>query len=178
LDHIYRHREQITMKTSTRQNTAVALAGIAVIGGLAGCSSAGADAEGTGGASGSGSTSASTPAAGSTSESSSGDAGSGADASALKDGTYTEDGSYNSPGGEESITVKLTLAGGVIEDLDVTSNATNPNSKKYQGEFVDGINDVVVGKSIDDLNVSKVAGSSLTSGGFNDAIDKIIADAS
>ncbi|ONI61998.1 hypothetical protein ALI44B_14925 [Leifsonia sp. ALI-44-B] len=160
------------MKTSTRQNTAVALAGIAVIGGLAGCSSAGADAEGTG------STSASTPAAGSTSESSSGAAGSGADASALKDGTYTEDGSYNSPGGEESITVKLTLAGGVIEDLDVTSNATNPNSKKYQGEFVDGINDIVVGKSIDDLNVSKVAGSSLTSGGFNDAIDKIIADAS
>jgi hypothetical protein len=172
LDHIYRHREQITMKTSTRQNTAVALAGIAVIGGLAGCSSAGADAEGTG------STSASTPAAGSTSESSSGAAGSGAAASALKDGTYTEDGSYNSPGGEESITVKLTLAGGVVEDLDVTSNATNPNSKKYQGEFVDGINDIVVGKSIDDLNVSKVAGSSLTSGGFNDAIDKIIADAS
>jgi uncharacterized protein with FMN-binding domain len=172
LDHIYRHKEQITMKTSTRQNTAVALAGIAVIGGLAGCSSAGADAEGTG------STSASTPAAGSASESSSGAAGSGADASALKDGTYTEDGSYNSPGGEESITVKLTLAGGVVEDLDVTSNATNPNSKKYQGEFVDGINDIVVGKSIDDLNVSKVAGSSLTSGGFNDAIDKIIADAS
>lgn len=164
------------MKTSTRQNTAVALAGIAVIGGLAGCSSAGADADAEG--AGSGSTSASTPAAGSTSESSSGSAGSGADASALKDGTYTEDGSYNSPGGEESITVKLTLAGGVVEDLDVTSNATNPNSKKYQGEFVDGINDIVVGKSISDLNVSKVAGSSLTSGGFNDAIDKIIADAS
>lgn len=169
------------MKTSTRQNTAAALAGIAVIGGLAGCSSAGADAEGTGSASGSGSSSASTPAAGSTSESSTGatgSAGSGADASALKDGTYTEDGSYNSPGGQESITVKLTLAGGVVEDLDVTSNATNPNSKKYQGEFVDGINDIVVGKSIEDLNVSKVAGSSLTSGGFNDAIDKIIADAS
>jgi uncharacterized protein with FMN-binding domain len=158
------------MKTSTRQNTAVALAGIAVIGGLAGCSSAGADAEGT--------AATSTPAAGSTSESSSGAAGSGADASALKDGTYTEDGSYNSPGGQESITVKLTLAGGVVENVDVTSNATNPNSKKYQGEFVDGIDDVVVGKSITDLNVSKVAGSSLTSGGFNDAIDKIIADAS
>jgi uncharacterized protein with FMN-binding domain len=156
LGHIYRHREQITMKTSTRQNTAVALAGIAVIGGLAGCSSAGADAEGTAGTS--------TPAAGSTSESSS--------------GTDTEDGSYNSPGGQESITVKLTLAGGVVENVDVTSNATNPNSKKYQGEFVDGIDDVVVGKSITDLNVSKVAGSSLTSGGFNDAIDKIIADAS
>jgi hypothetical protein len=30
-----------------------------------------------------------------------------------------------------------------------------------------------VGKNIDELNVSKVAGSSLTSGGFNQAVEKI-----
>ena len=45
--------------------------------------------------------------------------------------------------------------------------------ERYQGEFVDGIADVVIGVPIDDLKVSKVAGSSLTSGGFNDAVQQI-----
>jgi hypothetical protein len=35
----------------------------------------------------------------------------------------------------------------------------------------------VVGKSLDDIKVSKVAGSSLTSGGFNKAIEQIKTDA-
>ena len=38
---------------------------------------------------------------------------------------------------------------------------------------IDGISEEVVGKALDDLNVSRVAGSSLTSGGFNAAVDDI-----
>ncbi|GMA32677.1 FMN-binding protein [Litorihabitans aurantiacus] len=93
------------------------------------------------------------------------------------DGTYSATGSYVSPGGQESIEVTLTLAAGVVEDVDVVSNATNPNSVRYQGEFVDGIADEVVGVAIDDLAVDKVAGSSLTSGGFNEAVETIKGEA-
>lgn len=100
-----------------------------------------------------------------------------AESSTYADGTYTATGSYVSPGGQESVEVELTLTGDVVTDVTVTSLAVNPNSERYQGEFVDGIADVVVGVAIDDLNVSKVAGSSLTSGGFNDAVEQIKAEA-
>lgn len=103
--------------------------------------------------------------------------GAGAQEGAYADGTYTATGSYVSPGGQESVEVELTLTGDVVSDVTVTSLAVNPNSERYQGEFVDGIADVVVGVPIDELNVSKVAGSSLTSGGFNDAVEQIKAEA-
>ncbi len=59
----------------------------------------------------------------------------------------------------------------------MTPEAENATSKQFQTKFAGGISDAVVGKSIDELNVSKVAGSSLTSTGFNAAIDDIKADA-
>lgn len=89
------------------------------------------------------------------------------------DGTYTATGSYVSPGGEESVEVALTLADGVVSDVEVTSLAKHPNSERFQGEFISGITDVVVGVPIDELAVDKVAGSSLTSGGFNAAVEDI-----
>ncbi|GAA2173952.1 hypothetical protein GCM10009846_17980 [Agrococcus versicolor] len=103
------------------------------------------------------------------------DAGSGsAGSGAYADGEYTADGSYTSPGGEETITVTLTLAGGVIEDVSVENpETTNPNSLRYQGEFIDGIAAEVVGVPLDDVSVDRVGGSSLTSGGFEDALETI-----
>ncbi|WP_175414194.1 FMN-binding protein [Agrococcus sp. SGAir0287] len=90
------------------------------------------------------------------------------------DGTYTADGSYTSPGGQETITVTVTLADGVIEDVEVTNpETTNPNSLRYQGEFIDGIAAEVVGVPLDDVSVDRVGGSSLTSGGFEDALQTI-----
>lgn len=90
------------------------------------------------------------------------------------DGTYTADGSYTSPGGEETITVTVTLAAGVIEDVQVENpDTTNPNSLRYQGEFIDGIAAEVVGVPLDDVSVDRVGGSSLTSGGFEDALETI-----
>lgn len=93
--------------------------------------------------------------------------------SAFKDGAYTATGSYQSPGGDESIDVNLTLKGGVISDVNVTGKATLPNSKVYQAKFIGGVKEAVVGKSIEGLKLDKVAGSSLTPQGFNDALDKI-----
>lgn len=95
-----------------------------------------------------------------------------------QDGEYTAEGSYVSPGGPESVTVTLTLEGSTITALEVSGSGGTPNAKKFQGEFIEGIDEIAVGKNIDELNVSRVAGSSLTSGGFNNALEQIRADAS
>lgn len=94
-----------------------------------------------------------------------------------KDGTYSATGTYQSPGGTETVAVDLTLASDLVTAVTVTPQATRPDSAMYQKAFAAGIADVVVGKDIDTLNVSKVAGSSLTSGGFNDALAQIKAKA-
>lgn len=150
------------MRTRTRRNTGAALAGIAVIGGLAACSADGADAEAAGEAG--------------TTEESAASGGSSADA-AYADGEYTAEGEYTTPGGQESVTVTVTLEGDVVTALQVDGSGGSPNTQRYQGEFIDNIEAEVVGKDIDDLDVSKVAGSSLTSGGFNSAIETIRSDA-
>ena len=138
-----------------------ALAGVSLMTALAGCSSTAAD------------TGAST-----SNDSSNTSSDSTTDASTLKDGTYTESATYQSPGGTQKVTVKATLASGVVTDLTVTSDPSDPTAKQYQTQFISGINSEVVGKKITSLKVSRVAGSSLTSIGFNEAIAAIEKDAS
>ncbi|WP_194411129.1 FMN-binding protein [Microbacterium cremeum] len=140
-----------------------AAAGIALLAGCApGDSSAADDApadsgSGSGAGSGSGST----------------DSGAGTYA----DGTYTADGSYATPESVEKITVTVTLEDDVITSVEVTGDPQKSESEQYQGQFIGGIAEVVEGQHIDDIQVSRVAGSSLTSGGFNDAIETIKAEA-
>ena len=137
---------------------AIGFAGLGIATALAGCST------GTSATSDSGDTSNSSGSSDTTSAN-------------YKDGTYTEDGDYTSPGGPQSVTVKLTLAGDKVTAVTVTGHATDPTAKGYQAQFVSGISSEVVGKDIDALNVSRVAGSSLTSGGFNAALKAIKAEA-
>lgn len=93
-------------------------------------------------------------------------------------GTYTEDGTYVDGGGvAETVTVTITLADDIVTAVEVAGDAASPQSRQYQEQFIGGISEVVVGQEIDALEVSRVAGSSLTSGGFNDALEKIKADA-
>lgn len=102
------------------------------------------------------------------------DAGNGSGGGSYAAGEYTATGSYTTPGGEEQIGVTLTLeADGTILELSVQEMGVNPNSKQFQGQFASGIADVAVGENIADLEVDKVAGSSLSSGGFNAAVDAI-----
>ena len=93
------------------------------------------------------------------------------------DGTYTESGSYQAPSGTETVEVTVTLADNTITDVTVVGEASDPQAKRHQSEFSDGIAAEVVGKNIDEISVDKIGGSSLTSGGFNEAIDAIKADA-
>jgi hypothetical protein len=109
-----------------------------------------------------------------------GDAGVNPDADTsaeYADGTYTAQGDYVSPAGPSKITVEITLTDDLVTDVVVTPLATEGNSVQFQGQFADGIAAVVTGKDIDTLAVSRVGGSSLTSGGFADAVEKIKAEA-
>lgn len=165
-----------TAVPATRRTRASARAGIAaasVLGviTLAGCASA-ADAE----ESASTQTDAATPAATASAGEQSGSTGGTIDG-AYADGTYTADGSYATPESVETITVTVTLEDDVITDVEVTGNPTKRESEQYQSKFIGGISAEVVGKNIDEISVSRVAGSSLTSGGFNEAIQAIKAEA-
>ncbi len=97
--------------------------------------------------------------------------------STYSDGTYSAEGSYATPETIETITVTVTLQEDVITAVEVVGNPQKAESERYQGEFIGGIADVVVGQDIDQIAVSRVAGSSLTSGGFNQAIETIKAEA-
>ena len=85
------------------------------------------------------------------------------------DGTYSAVGTYRSPNGDESINVTLTLADNVVTAASVQSNATFEKSITMQGQFIAGFEAEVVGKSIDELNLTVVNGSSLTPIGFMEA---------
>jgi len=92
---------------------------------------------------------------------------------AYKDGSYSATGSYSSPGGQEEVKVSLTLASGVISEVNVTTDAASGTSAQYQSDFKDNYKELVVGKKISDVKLSRVAGSSLTSTGFNNALEQI-----
>lgn len=93
-------------------------------------------------------------------------------------GLYAGNGTYTSPNGRENIVVFVTLAdGGVVTDVSVTPGANNPTVAFYQGEFAEGIAAEVIGRHLDELDVTRVAGSSLTSGGFREALEQIRSDA-
>jgi uncharacterized protein with FMN-binding domain len=144
-----------------KRTAATTIAALSLMATLAGCASDATTADTADTGSDSGSTT---------------DSGTTTDAT-YTDGTYDATAEYQSPNGTESIDVELTLADGSVTAVTVTGNGTSPDSKRYQGEFADGISDEVVGKSIDSLDVDKVGGSSLTSGGFNDAVEQIKAEA-
>lgn len=117
-----------------------------------------------------------------TDQADSGSSGTGSDSGSsgtatYADGTYTAAGSYSTPESVETITVTVTLEDDVITSVDVSGDPQRPESEQYQGQFIGGISDAVVGQDIDEISVSRVAGSSLTSGGFNQAIETIKSEA-
>jgi len=90
-----------------------------------------------------------------------------------KDGTYTAQGTYQSPAGTEGITVSLTLKNDIVTDATVTPGANDPMSQRYQGKFISGYKAQVIGKDISTIHLDKVSGSSLTPGGFDQALASI-----
>ncbi|MGW2092247.1 hypothetical protein [Promicromonospora sukumoe] len=93
------------------------------------------------------------------------------DPAVYRDGQYEATGWYG--GLPSSITVDLSLRDGVITDVDVTPHAEDETSLDLQERFAEAVPEVVVGRSIDEVELDKLAGSSGTTQGFNDAIDQI-----
>lgn len=90
-----------------------------------------------------------------------------------KDGTFSGTGDFNTPGGNEEITVTITISNGAISNSSVTGNVNSRESQEYLQDFIAGYKDSVDGKSVATLRLSRVAGSSLTTIGFNNALDAI-----
>lgn len=94
-----------------------------------------------------------------------------------RDGQYTSDGSYLTPGGDESIGVTVVVAHGLVTDAVVRTEASSPTARQFQVQFQAGIAAAVTGRDLAGLAVTRVAGASLTSVGFNDALTRIRFDA-
>lgn len=94
------------------------------------------------------------------------------------DGTYEATGTYSSPAGAETLGVTLTVADNTISDVSFVSGADNPTSQRWQDAFIEGAVSLVTGVNLNDADiVDTVSGSSLTSNGFNNALDEIRAEA-
>lgn len=94
-------------------------------------------------------------------------------APAYRDGTYAATGHYLTPGGDESIGVSLTLVCGKVTASRVRVEAASPTARQFQVQFATRYANRVVSRDIADLNLSRVAGASLTSLGFDDAATQI-----
>jgi hypothetical protein len=87
------------------------------------------------------------------------------------DGVYSARGIY---GGLPSyITVTLTLTNAIISNTQVQPHATDPTSLDLQRRFAAAVPAEVNGKHISQVKVGRLAGSSGTPNGFNDAIRQI-----
>ena len=93
--------------------------------------------------------------------------------STYADGTYTAEASYQAPSGTETVTVELTIADDTVTAVTVSQDSNDREAREFQERFASGIAAQVVGKDVSSLSVSRVSGSSLTSGGFNAAVEQI-----
>ena len=95
-----------------------------------------------------------------------------------KDGMYTAKKSYATPGGQYSVDLTVNIADNTVKSSTVKLDAKQgETSSFYQNDFADMYKSEVVGKKVNDISLDRVGGSSLTSNGFNDALDQIKDDA-
>lgn len=94
-------------------------------------------------------------------------------ASKYKSGTYNATGAYNSPAGSEKIQISVTLSDDIVTNATFSGEAINPTSKNKQAQFSANFKQKVVGKNIDEVQLSAVGGASLTTKAFMEALAKI-----
>ncbi len=93
---------------------------------------------------------------------------------ALTPETVTESATYLTPARvEHKVTVVLTLEGDVVTDSNVLYNDLETYSDPNQELFDTAYQPLVIGKTLDQISLSRVGGASLTTGAFNDALAKI-----
>ena len=99
-------------------------------------------------------------------------------ASGYKDGTYKATDPYYVPRSEtNSISITVTVKSGLISAVQVSDDYSDHESGRYVSSFESGISSAVVGQKIDQVNVYRLGGASLTSDAFNAALSQIMSTA-
>lgn len=94
--------------------------------------------------------------------------------SKYKNGTYKGVSYYDVPKNKtERIEVLLQLKDDVIVDVDYSATTSSKESSNYNSLFGSRYRSFVVGKNIDTVYLTNVAGASLTPIGFNKALEEI-----
>lgn len=96
-----------------------------------------------------------------------------------KNGTYTADTTYEVPKSSNSIQVQITLDGDVVKSASATHQfgTTDNKSLVYTQDFDSALSGQIVGRKIEDVNLNRVGGASLTTEGFNTALANILQQA-
>lgn len=97
----------------------------------------------------------------------------------FRDGSYQSVQNYRVPNGQEyKVDVTLTLENDQIVDyaLKFDDKAVG-GSNSNQTRFADAIGAEISGQEIDELELSRIGGASLTTDSFNDAIDDVMMQA-
>jgi uncharacterized protein with FMN-binding domain len=96
---------------------------------------------------------------------------SNAPTSAFRDGDYSATGWYGSLPSHQDVT--LTVQDDTVTAVEITTPAEDETSLGYQQRFADALPGAVVGRSLEDIVVDKLAGSSGCSEGFMNALEQI-----
>lgn len=89
------------------------------------------------------------------------------------DGTYAATGSYGTPGGVNSIDLSVTIKDGVVTSASASTTPPDRESKEYDQRFLSAYKSYIIGKNVNQISLSRVSGASLTTEGFDSAIQKI-----
>lgn len=94
-------------------------------------------------------------------------------------GSYTGNASYDLPNGvNHEMAVNMSIEGDMITEVEVVYNGDDTTgSTDYQVRFNEEIDSVIVGQQVQDVDLSRVGGASLTTAGFNRAFEQIKAEA-
>ncbi len=94
-----------------------------------------------------------------------------------RNGAHTASATYTTPKRSEyKIDVSLTLTDDTVTDAAIVYAQGSENDKNAQ-RFEQAYKTEVIGKKLDEINLSRVGGASLTSNAFNDAVAKIKTEA-
>ena len=95
-----------------------------------------------------------------------------------QDGTYTATVNYEIPYGfMEPMEVTLQFQDNIIKDVRTSFTTVNPVSEGYQQIFSGYVSREAVGRKIDDVELSRMGGASLTNQAFDKALTEIKAEA-
>jgi uncharacterized protein with FMN-binding domain len=90
-----------------------------------------------------------------------------------KDGTYTANTSYFTPDGQEDAKLTITIANNIVTASNFSEQALSGEGERYQNRFDSNYKSEVVGQKVSDIQLSRVAGASLTTDGFMQALQQI-----